>query len=207
MDRYAGLGPYTIAELRSFIEQLKHRMPIAATGWQKDIEVSRADNFVRQGAAKCASAIWQKPQIILWRDSPMYGHFILLHVRHVTEKDPIYKKVKNQPFVVEIFDPCGLNTDDNPKPEGKRFMRAPIKYYLDDRIEGLDRPQNLNGGGLRKILQYFRDKTKFPLTYNQKGPQPATSETCGLHCITRVMCSKMCPDEFARGMRDIASKT
>lgn len=156
MDALAEHGPFTIPELRR-----------VASGWV-DAEVQRADN---RTPAHIAAMLNGKPLVLLWRDSPSFGHFILLH-RRMAGGEP----------VVELFDPIGFKAMGG---------ADPWAMYADD-------PHQLNGGGLRATLQAI-DRMGVRVHYNgKKGPQHHTTNSCGLWCLVRAAVPAPEPEEFAR---------
>lgn len=111
-----------------------------------------------------------RPTVLLWRETPTFGHFILLHVRNPRGK-----------VDVELFDPFGTNSREES-----------WKHYMDD-------PTGLNDGGLRPLLQELMD-IGCSLSYNppSAGPQKPDTFSCGLWCLLRAAFPTPSPTEFFR---------
>lgn len=102
---FAHLGPYTIAQLRQIADRFD------------------ANILVGPPKADILAQCLQRPCIVLWLETSSFGHYILLHPRHVAGKTEI-----------EIFDPLGTSKSEL------------WDSFMDDTKE-------LNGGGLRGFLQ------------------------------------------------------
>tara|TARA_R110000868_G_scaffold84595_3_gene238447 strand:- start:477 stop:959 length:483 start_codon:yes stop_codon:yes gene_type:complete len=154
------LGPYSVTQLRHFAREFS---PTAENG---TVVLSAKDNLPEAAEALAGG----HPVILLWRETPDFGHFILLHVRHPRGRPD-----------VELFDPLGSTTAD----------RA-WDSYMDD-------PTELNGGGLRPYLREL-DRGNIDLSYNQPStaPQEENTNSCGLWCLLRAGFGKMSPSEFGR---------
>ncbi len=154
----SGLGPYSIAELRVITDMVWDRLGLPQADKPR---VMRADVY---------DGDTSKPTILLYRERPDWGHFILLLERH----SPSGKRV------VELFDPEGVNKD------------SAISHYLRDDITGL------NGGGLGKHLRREYENGAL-ISYNdpKHGPQVGDN-SCGLHTILRAANPRVPPAEYTK---------
>lgn len=167
-NRLDGLGPYEISTMRQMAAlwpPTAHLgLSVAAAGTPSGSNLPQAFEAVMEG----------KPVILLIRESPSFGHFILLHGR-----------LTSSGREVELFDPLGTSG-----------QQSSWEMYLDD-------PQHLNGGGLRPYLQALAE-AGVPLSYNRprNAPQEETANSCGLWCILRAALPSLSPSEFAKLLRD-----
>ena len=125
------------------------------------------------------------PRIVLWRSTPDFGHFILLH----------YRMTPSGKIVFELFDPVGVEVNEETAASGGSIWR----WYLDGGRGG-----GLNGEGLRPFLTTLRD-AGVQLSYNgpNQGPQPLSANSCGLWCIVRAWVPAPSPSEFGRMLRPV----
>lgn len=165
MAHLGNLGPYSINQLRTIADKFS----LAHNNGTKVFSAAAG------GTAKAAERLgYGLPTILLWRETPDFGHFILLHVR----------RVGGEPDV-ELFDPLGT-TD-----EGRSW-----DHYMDD-------PLGLNDGGLRPYLQDINERgVKLSYTGPREGPQEDSTFSCGLWCILRAAAPDLSPAAFARDARD-----
>jgi len=190
-----GLGPFSIAELREIIGDASLYMrTCCAIDKMPAIEVGRADNMFRCDAllrsnsatgrdvtAETLQALSRRelppPRIVLWRSTPDFGHFILLH----------FRTTPSGKVVFELFDPVGIEVNEETAARGGSTWR----WYLDS--------HELNGEGLRPFLTALHD-AGVQLSYNgpQQGPQPRSANSCGLWCIVRAWVPEPSPSEFRR---------
>ena len=164
-ELFQGLGPYSIPQLRE----------IAKDAGIPDVVVHGA----RSGLRSCLDDLVRgRSVILLWLETPDFGHYILLHLRRPGGK------VK-----LELFDPLGT---DNESQSWEAYMDDP---------SGLNSPPG-GGRGLRSILQGLHEGG-LDLSYNQpsNGPQPDDANSCGLWCLLRAGLPQMSPTEFAREFR------
>jgi len=154
-DKLGEFGPYSVPQLR----ELAQLSGINAT-------VQRADNRTTEHFAAMLDG---KPLIILWRDTPDFGHFIVLLRRWSPYGDN-----------VEVFDPVGF---------GK--CGEPLSTYLND-------PKGLNGGGLCRELARLDSVPGMHIAYNPGvGPQGhANTNSCGLWCLVRAAVPFISPEQF-----------
>ena len=157
MDR---LGPYSVTQLRdisSLYEPTKENGTVVYSAIDAPAQATR--EALEKGI----------PIVLLWRDTPSFGHFILLHIRG-TERRPD----------VELFDPLGTTSEDDS-----------WASYMDD-------PNGLNGGGLRPLLQEM-DATGYTVSFNHphNAPQEDNTNSCGLWCLLRSAFPNHSPSRFA----------
>ena len=160
------LGPYTIPQLRS----------IARNAGCPEVSViaSRGNHHLILDSLSRG-----KPVVVLWLQTPTFGHYVLLHLVSSRGKPGI-----------EFFDPLGTDNKEKSWQE-----------YMDD-------PRDLNSGageerGLRSMLQGFHE-AGIPLSYNQpsNGPQHQNADSCGLWCLLRAAVPGLTPSRFAAEFRD-----
>lgn len=111
-----------------------------------------------------------KPTILLYRERPNWGHFILIFQRQT----PTGKRV------VELFDPEGVDEE------------SAIAHYLNDSIT------SLNGGGLGDCLRREYEHGAL-ISYNGPSNGPQTGDnSCGLHTILRAANPHVPPAEYSK---------
>lgn len=159
-DSLAHLGPYSITELRTIVDKVWDRLRLPQA---EKPRVMRAD--VYDGDTSI-------PTILLFRETPSWGHFILVFQRRSPTGKP----------VVEIFDPEGVDEDNA------------LSHYLKDDITGL------NGGGLGKHLRREYESGSL-INYNEPkhGPQIGDN-SCGLHAVLRAAFPSLTPAQYAKRM-------
>jgi len=161
MDR---LGPYTVPQLQRISDAWG---PTASKGTR----VVSAQGLAARLAAGDLSG--DDPLVLLWRDTPTFGHFILLH----------WRSVRGKP-VLELFDPLGVQVGG-----------GSWESYMTD-------PQALNGSGLDSVFAGVMDNG-YEVTYTPLSAAPQAPETfsCGLWCLLRAANPGPSPTDFRRGAR------
>lgn len=86
------LGPFSMPELREIASQLPARYTRARDSLITSVATPKDYETVTEALAN------DRPVILLWRESPIFGHFIMLHRR---------KKG------VELYDPLGTNNEED----------------------------------------------------------------------------------------------
>jgi hypothetical protein len=157
------LGPFTVAQLRNIGQRFAPTASNRTEIYSAASELPQAIRHIAEGL----------PAVLLWRETPDFGHFILRHTRHV-------RGVAD----VELFDPLGTSTAD------KAWLS-----YMDD-------PTGLNSGGLRPVLRDI-DASGGRLSFNRPttAPQNEKTNSCGLWCLLRAGFPNLSPSEFARASR------
>ena len=167
------LGPYSVRALRGMARAWQ---PTASLGTQVMAAQLDSPDGTKQDLLPTAfrDLAEGRPVVLLWRETPTFGHFVLFHWRTL----PAGRKE------IEFFDPLGVSSD------GK--SDATWEGYMDD-------PRGLNGGGLRPYLQQL-DRDGVALSYNQpsNGPQNRKADSCGLWCLLRAAVPSLSPTEFAK---------
>lgn len=164
------LGPYSVRALR---EMARAWPPTAGLGTEVMAAQLGSEDLLPAAFRELEQG---RPVVLLWRESPTFGHFILLH----------WRKDGARPGV-EVFDPLGV--------DGAGPTADVWEGYMDD-------PRGLNGGGLRPYLQRL-EREGVALSYNQprNGPQEKSADSCGLWCLLRAAVPGLSPTEFAK-LRD-----
>ena len=173
MDR---LGPFTVSDLQALANlwppsaaqkvAVRSAADLGQSGTQQEYE-----RLLRQG----------RPIVVLWRETPTFGHFILLHWRKVRGDGDV---VPNGSMVFEIFDPLGFAPDD-----------ASFKNYLYD-------PSGLNGVGLKPLLtDIFNEGSVLTYIPLVDAPQAPDTFSCGLWCLLRSAFPEAPPEDFRKEAR------
>lgn len=174
------LGPFSIPQLRQIASDvgLDH---VTVLGGRPGRPSPLHDVVAELGRGRAV--------VLLWLETPTFGHFILLHWRKGGGGKPL----------LELFDPLGTDARAPPLKAGSARESSGRKSWEDY----MDDPSGLNGGlGLRKMLQGFHE-AGIPLSYNQpsNGPQSPTADSCGLWCLMRAALPCPTPAKFARQAR------
>ena len=156
-----GLGPFSIEQGRELVSLFELPIDIHTA-----VHLSETQSSMKHRLGLGRS------QIILFKQTPVYGHFIALVPR---------------PKSVEVFDPAASPGG----PEG--FLRN---------------KSELNGapGWLASFLTELRDEGA-KLSYNVRGPQSPTTETCLLYCVLRSIFADLAPSDFEKKARGIFAAT
>jgi hypothetical protein len=166
MANLDGLGPYSVRALR---EMAQRWPPTAKFGTDVMAAQLGAENLLPTAFHELEQG---RPVVLLWRESPTFGHFILLHWRKGG---------------VEVFDPLGV--------DGAGPTADVWEGYMDD-------PRGLNGGGLRPHLQRLEQRgVELSYNQPRNGPQEKSADSCGLWCLLRAAVPGLSPTEFAK-LRD-----
>ena len=150
------IKPYSITRLR---EIAKRFTPTRKNG--TEVHSAAADSRGLESAAQGLAE--GPPDVLLWRETPQYGHFILLH-----------RTGSEGSSGIELFDPLGTTARRDP---GSTWT-----HYLDD-------PLGLNGGGLRDMLAAFRGRPS-ALLHRARG---GSAGCRNLLVRTLVPSSRGCP--------------
>lgn len=161
------LGPYSIPQLREVAAHIQQADPAYS------VFVTRA-----QEAGKNTADVFERLRggqsvVLLWRQTPKWGHFVALVPRRDT---------------LEFFDPLG--GEEGAGGVARQFFNQP----------GGKVPAVLNGTGpwLPELFRRWAAETGQPISYNVSGPQDDKANSCGLWCLRRVLRSDLSPSDFQR---------
>ncbi len=163
------LGPYSLPQLDEICDHIREAIPHFTPPL-----------IVRALEAASSPAAWEavcngRSVILLWRETPSWGHFITL----------VPRTLPSGRVSLELFDPLGGGDDAR---EASRYL-------------GGDNPA-LNGEN-RWIAQLFDRWTSCggEASYNTAGPQSSSENSCGAWCILRTLNPQLSPSAFTRQFR------
>ena len=143
----AGPGPFSVEEGKELIKQL---------GLQADIGTAAV--FSDDPAGFVSRLLAGRPQIVLWKSRPTYGHFVLLHRLPSGDFEFFDSQASNGETLDEF-----LSGDQDPK-----------------RLNG-------PAGWLGEALERAAGKENVRVVYNRGATQSKSSETCLLHTLARAL--------------------
>jgi len=164
MSRIDDFGPYTCQQLREIAQQIHefhppYQQPDVIRACDGPGEITKIIENLHNG----------RPCIVLWRQTPEYGHFIALLRRGAC---------------LELFDPLGGESHGGLQ----KYLQPPMGPFS----------RSLNGGDwIRRIFEHWADSGG-RCEYNSAGPQHHRAESCGLWCLTRTVHKHLQPAVFAR---------
>ena len=143
----AGPGPFSVKDGRELIQHL---------GLQADIGTAAV--FSDNPAAFVKRLLAGRPQIILWKSTSSYGHFVLLHRLPSGDLEFFDSQAANGENLDEF-----LSGDQDPK------------------------RHNGPAGWLGEALAHAAEKDNVHVVYNRGAPQSRSSESCLLHTLARAL--------------------